>query len=80
MLHTSRIRPQSGRARPAMIPGTLCSVTLIDRRTGRALRVNGQRLTIHTRTPDLAAAELLSGRNPAHWELRIEAMDIARRH
>jgi hypothetical protein len=54
-------------------------VTLIDRRTGAALRVNGSRLTIYTRSPALAAEELLSGRDPSVWDVRIEPLDPARR-
>jgi hypothetical protein len=49
-----------------------CAVRLIDRRTGLIHRVNGSPLVLFTRSPDLAAAELLAGRDAAVWEARIE--------
>ncbi len=63
----------------SIIPDSVCAVTLVDRRTGAALRVNGSRLTIYTRSPGLAAEELLSGRDPTVWDVRIDPLDPARR-
>ncbi|NUB42797.1 hypothetical protein GEU84_000230 [Fertoebacter nigrum] len=57
-----------------MQQGATCAVRLIDRRTGRPHRLAGVPLTVFTRTPLETAAELLAGRNPAHWETRIEAL------
>ena len=51
---------------------TTCAVRLIDRRTGLSHRVNGSPLVLFTKTPDLAVAELLSGRDATVWEARIE--------
>jgi hypothetical protein len=64
---------------PDMIPGSVCAVTLVDRRTGAALRVNGSRLVIYTRASEIAARELLDGRDPAVWDLRVQPLDPARR-
>jgi hypothetical protein len=63
----------------SVVPGSVCIVTLVDRRTGSALRVNGSRVSIYTRSPDIAAQELLAGRDPAVWDLRIQPLDPARR-
>lgn len=63
----------------SIIPDSVCAVTLVDRRTGAALRVNGSRLTIYTRSPALAAEELLTGRDPSVWDVRIDPLDPARR-
>lgn len=52
-----------------------CAVRLIDRRTGAAHRINGRPLTLYTRRPQEAAADLLEGRDPAHWEVRIEPIE-----
>lgn len=49
-----------------------CAVRLIDRRTGQTHRVNGSPLVMFTKTPDVAAAELLSGRDATVWEARVE--------
>lgn len=57
---------------PARRP--LCAITLIDRRTGRPHRVNGAPLTALSRDPDLAATELLSGRDPHLWDARIQPL------
>mgnify|MGYP000942231442 CR=1 FL=1 len=54
-----------------------CAVRLIDRRTGAAHRVNGTPLVIITCHPQEAAAELLEGRDPAHWEARIDPIEPA---
>ena len=65
---------QAGRAMSAM-PTPLsqaCAVRLIDRRTGQTHRINGSPLVLFTKTPDLAVAELLSGRDATVWEARIE--------
>ncbi|MBL8562460.1 MAG: hypothetical protein JNN06_09280 [Gemmobacter sp.] len=51
-----------------------CAVRLVDRRTGALHRINGTPLTLYTRRPQEAAAELLAGRDPAHWEARIEQL------
>lgn len=52
----------------------LAAVRLIDRRTGRAHRINGTPLVLYTRNPAEAVAELLRGRDPRNWETRIEAI------
>ena len=62
-----------------IVPGSLCAVTLIDRRTGAPARRNGTRLQVLTRTPQSAAADFLSGRDPLVWDVRIEPLDPARR-
>ena len=49
-----------------------CAVRLIDRRTGQTHRINGSPLMLFTKTPEVAAAELLSGRDASVWEARIE--------
>lgn len=54
-----------------------CAVRLIDRRTGRTHRINGSPLVLFTKTPDLAVAELLSGRDAQVWEARIEPIGPA---
>ena len=51
-----------------------CAVRLIDRRTGQTHRINGSPLVLFTRSPDLAVAELLSGRDPSVWEARVESI------
>ena len=61
-----------------VIPGSVCVVTLVDRRTGAALRVNGARVVVYTRAPEIAAEELLSGRDPARWDVRVQPLDPAR--
>lgn len=52
----------------------VCAVRLIDLRTGAVHRINGTPLTILTRNPTEAAAELLSGRDPSVWEARVDAL------
>lgn len=52
--------------------GQTSAVRLIDRRTGQTHYVNGSPLIILTRRPDTAAAELLSGRDAAVWEVRVD--------
>lgn len=59
----------------AMMSMDTCMVRLVDRRTGAAHRVNGKPLTVFTRNPNDAAAALLSGRDPAIWEARIEPLN-----
>ena len=54
---------------------TAFAVQLIDRRTGRAHRVNGSPLILLTRRPDEAAAELLEGRDATVWETRIDPIE-----
>jgi hypothetical protein len=55
-----------------MTASMLCLVRLVDRRTGQAHRINGAPLTLFTRDPDEAAAELLRNRDPRFWEVRVE--------
>lgn len=52
-----------------------CLVRLIDRRTGAAHRINGTPLTLYSRRPNEAAAELMQGRDPSVWEARIEPIE-----
>ena len=52
-----------------------CAVRLVDRRTGLTHRINGSPLTLYTRRPEEAAAELLRNRDTAVWEARIEPLD-----
>lgn len=52
-----------------------CVVRLIDRRTGALHRVNGTPLTVYTRNPRAAVAEMMLGRDPAIWEARIDLID-----
>ncbi len=49
-----------------------CAVRLVDRRTGLTHRINGSPLILFTKSPALAVAELLSGRDARVWEARIE--------
>ena len=69
--HTAHRAPTPAAMMPA---GAVCAVSLIDRRTGSALRLNGGPVVLLTRQPHEAAAELLAGRNPAVWEARIEPL------
>jgi hypothetical protein len=71
--HDGAMSPRS------IIPGSVCVVTLVDRRTGSALRVNGSRVVIYTRAPRIAAEELLAGRDASVWDVRIEPLDPVRR-
>lgn len=75
MMVTSTPRPGTTVANGMSGMGPTCSVRLIDRRTGNVHRVNGTALVIFTRRPQEAVAELLSGRNPAHWEARIDPIE-----
>jgi hypothetical protein len=70
---------QSRRMAEAADGGRTCSVGLIDRRTGAAHRINGAPLVVFTRRPDEAAADLMDGRDPAVWEVRIEPLSPAMR-
>ena len=54
-----------------------CAVSLIDRRTGRRHKINGSPLVLFTRSPEVAAAELLDGRDAEVWEVRIDAITPA---
>lgn len=65
-------------ARPAPL-SQACAVRLIDRRTGQTHRINGSPLILFTRSPDEAVADLLSGRDAAVWEARIEPIGTATR-
>ena len=66
----SRAQPKAGQD-----CAVTCAVRLIDRRTGGPHRINGTSLVLFTRRPDEAAAELLSGRDPAIWEARVERIE-----
>jgi hypothetical protein len=61
---------------PVLSP-TACAVHLIDRRTGQSHRINGRPLVLFTRTPDVAVAELLDGRDATIWEARVEPIGAA---
>ena len=63
---------------PDVIPGSVCAVTLVDRQTGSALRVNGSRVIVYTRAPGIATEELMSGRDPGRWDVRVQPLDPAR--
>ncbi|WP_434617471.1 hypothetical protein [Tabrizicola sp. M-4] len=67
---------QAGRTLSAMSAPLVQAgaVRLIDRRTGLTHRINGSLLVLFTRSPDIAAAELLSGRDAAIWEARVEPL------
>lgn len=65
-------------AQPASDPSQTCAVSLIDRRTGATHRINGRPLTLLTRNPQDAVAELLAGRDAAVWEARIEVIGQTR--
>ncbi|TAG31299.1 MAG: hypothetical protein EAZ40_00650 [Rhodobacterales bacterium] len=56
-----------------------CAVRLIDRRTGQTHRINGSPLVLFTKFPEEAVAELLSGRDAAVWEARVEPIGAAPR-
>jgi hypothetical protein len=64
----------TGRPAPSLRAAT-CAVRLIDRRTGAAHRINGSPLVIYTREPHAAAADLLAGRDPSFWEVRVEPLE-----
>lgn len=74
---TARYLQPNGQAARAMsvMPTALsqtCAIRLIDRRTGQTHRINGSPLILFTKSPDEAVADLLSGRDAAVWEARIE--------
>lgn len=52
-----------------------CAVRLVDRRTGLAHRVNGNPLVIYTRQPQVAAADLLAGRDAKVWDVQIDRIE-----
>lgn len=64
--------------RGAIIAGSVCAVTLVERGTGRPLRVNGSRVTLYTRSPEAAVQDLMAGRDPTVWDARIVPLDPAR--
>jgi hypothetical protein len=66
--------PAWATAMPAQDMGA-CQVTLIDRRTGRAHRISGAPLVRFTSDPRSAAQDLLAGRDPNIWEVRIEPLN-----
>lgn len=71
--------PTRRRATPAAAgkgPATICAVSLIDRRTGSTHRVNGTPLVVITRNPVAAVDELLSGRDVAVWDIRIDPIAV----
>ena len=55
-------------------PAPMCVVRLIDRRTGALHRVNGTPLSVFTHTPHAAVTEMMSGRDPALWEARVDLL------
>ena len=61
-------------ALPAHLVDKTCQVTLIDRRTGRAHRVQGYPVMRFTTDPHAAARDLLLGRDANLWEARIEPL------
>lgn len=65
--------------RGAIIAGSVCAVTLVERGSGRPLRINGSRVTIYTRSPDAAVQDLMTGRDPLIWAARIVPLDPAGR-
>jgi hypothetical protein len=71
--------PPASATWPGIVPGSVCVVTLVDRRTGATLSLNGHRVAVYTRAPRIAAEELLAGRDPALWDVRVLALDPARR-
>jgi hypothetical protein len=73
---------QAGCAMSAMSapPSHACAVRLIDRRTGQTHRINGRSLVLFTKLPEEAVAELLSGRDAAVWEARVEPIGAAPRN
>ncbi|MEI4487962.1 hypothetical protein V8J36_17345 [Frigidibacter sp. MR17.14] len=71
--------PASGHIAAAETPAPLYSIQLVDRRTGRAHRVNGRTLTVFSRDPAGAVAELLEGRDRRNWTPRIEALQTRNR-
>jgi hypothetical protein len=56
-------------------PAATCAVRLIDRRTGVAHRINGTPLVVYTREPQAAATDLLAGRDPSVWEVRVDPLE-----
>ncbi len=69
----------SGRAQGRGQAAPTYAVTLVDRRTGAALRLNGGPVTLYSRDPEAARAELLRSRNPALWDVRVEPIHSAGR-
>ena len=65
----------TGHAGPMYGMQPVCAVHLVNRRTGALHRINGRPLTLFSRHPGLAAADLLTGRDPAQWEVRIAPID-----
>jgi hypothetical protein len=57
--------------------GQTCAVSLVDRRTGAKHRINGRPLTLLTRNPQDAIAELLEGRDATVWEARVDVIGQA---
>ncbi|MDQ2066708.1 hypothetical protein Q9295_09995 [Xinfangfangia sp. CPCC 101601] len=65
-----------GRAAPVpLISDHTCAVGLIDRRTGRPHRINGQPVVLYTKKPAAAVAKLLSGRDVTVWEARVDLIE-----
>ena len=63
-----------------MTDSIVCVVRLVDRRTGKAHRINGAPLTLFTCDPDEAVAELLRNRDPRIWEARVERIGAVPRN
>lgn len=64
---------------PTMSLRRTCAVQLFDRRTGSVHRINGAALIVFTRDPEAAVADLLEGRDPALWEVRVSDLETGRR-
>ncbi|HEY0275258.1 MAG TPA: hypothetical protein VGC31_04220 [Paenirhodobacter sp.] len=50
------------------------AVSLIDRRTGSLLRVNGTAQSVLTRDPQAVATEFLRNRDKTLWDVRIDPL------
>ncbi|WP_157960252.1 hypothetical protein [Albibacillus kandeliae] len=60
--------PPASHSRPA---GRVHVLHLVARDTGEPLRISGRTLTVLASDPHLAAREMMQGRNPAQWSVRI---------
>jgi len=77
-LYTPFPRQMGMTRRDAMAMRGICSVSLIDRRTGAIARRNGAALIAYSHSPAETAARLLAGRDPAIWEARIAPLTGSR--
>jgi len=74
------VEDRSEMSRPNVTNGTapnaegeqLFAVRLIDRRTGEVPNFNGNPLSVLTRSPRAAIADLMSGRNQKLWRAEVE--------